>query len=96
MLESKSYDKKKEDARRKDLLQYLWGIIGTPDIENMPLTADNITLFKQYFELIDISGKGSFGIVIKVLDKRTSDYAAIKVYLSPDHSQGYQRPQPIQ
>ena len=57
----------------------LEAVLGIAAIDELPLTIDNTILFKHYFDFVSISGKGSFGMVIKVVDKKRADYAAIKV-----------------
>ncbi len=54
-------------------------ILGITTLEELPLTTDSTLLFKNLFDFVEISGRGAFGMVIKVVDIKHSDYAAIKV-----------------
>jgi hypothetical protein len=54
-------------------------ILGITSLEELPLTPDNTIIFKSLFDFVEISGRGAFGMVIKVVDIKHADYAAIKV-----------------
>ncbi len=54
------------------------------EIEDIPLNNESTILFGQIFEFIGYNGKGAFGIVVKAVEKQTSEMCAIKVSRSPD------------
>lgn len=51
------------------------------EFENLTITKDNseICKFFDLYEIIDVIGSGSFGIVVSALDKSTSNIYALKV-----------------
>ena len=62
-------------------VEQLEAFLQIDNLEELPLSIDNTLLFKHLFQFIGVNGKGSFGVVIKVIDKKNLDNAAIKVYI---------------
>jgi hypothetical protein len=69
----------KTTASHNELYSQIQTYLGT-DItgENTPTNVTN-SLFGQIFELVEVCGKGSYGTVLKVIDKRCNENVAIKV-----------------
>ena len=59
------------------------------EIETVPLDNETQQTFGDLYEFIGYNGMGSFGIVVKVIEKQTGELYAIKVR----HSPGYQKDQ---
>jgi hypothetical protein len=49
------------------------------EIEDIPLNNESTVLFGEIFEFIGYNGKGAFGIVVKAVEKQTSEMCAVKV-----------------
>ena len=68
-----------QNSKLQGDIAYMSKLFLNKPIETIPLSLDEQTLFQDCFEFIDISGHGSFGLVIRVIEKATNDYCALKI-----------------
>jgi serine/threonine protein kinase len=75
-------------SKTAELRQYMESIFEGVPIESIPLTIDNSPLFNDLYEFIAIFGKGSFGLVVKAIEKATGDNCAIKIIKKDKTNEG--------
>ena len=54
------------------------------EIEEVPINNDSTITFGQIFEYVGYNGQGAFGIVVKAIEKQSSEMCAVKVHHSLD------------